>query len=157
MQVQIKVATILSLIHNFHEGLKKSINVVNNEKKSNAKRQAELIQLIDLLKALWKAEEGSLYQVLLKKEHSQTATYDAIEDHAIAFILIEDLEALDYKNRWNTQTASKARVLAELVMHHISENENEFFKEARSVLSHPELVSLAEKFLSEYETELTDE
>ncbi|MFN8790255.1 MAG: hypothetical protein ACK5Y2_02230 [Bdellovibrionales bacterium] len=98
-------------------------------------------------------EEGQ--SVLTPK--AQTEINHAIEQARamgqddIAESLAMQLEAMDYMNNWDEEITSKAKVLAELVEHHIDEEEKEFFPEVRRFTIPIELQILRDEYLVQCE------
>jgi hemerythrin-like domain-containing protein len=137
---------ILVLIKEQHDQLRESIVVLQNEDIDALTKQDQLAKFINLLNMHTAAEEQTIYDVLKDIQASEFTTLEAIEEHAIAKNLVQDLEDADYKSSWNAAISAKAKVLAEIVAGHLKMEEQIFFKEARKLLTKEELINLAEEF-----------
>lgn len=137
---------ILVLMKEQHDQLRQSIVVLQDEKLDALNKQDELAKFINLLNMHSEAEEQTIYDVLKDIQASEFTTLEAIEEHALAKNLVQDLEDADYKSYWTQTISAKAKVLADIVENHIKMEEHVFFKEARSLLTKAELINLAEEF-----------
>ena len=141
-----KEKDILNLIKEQHDTLRAWIAVLTNDAADPVKKQNCLAKFINLLTMHSEAEEQTIYEVLKDISASELTTLEAIEEHTVAKNLIQDLEDADYKSYWSNHIAAKAKVLADIVDHHAKEEEDLFFKEARSLLTKEELIHLGEVF-----------
>lgn len=96
------------------------------------------------------AEERLLYQELERHETSHDIALEGEEEHHAAELLLRELEQTDVRDEhWK----AKAKVLQELLRHHIEEEENNMFKKARSVLDEDEATSMGRRFQEEKQQE----
>lgn len=137
---------VLSLIKGQHKILKESIEVLKSDTKSDAEKQKHLKKFITTLKMHSEAEEDTLYDVMMEASAGAMEVYEAEEEHNVAKTLIYELENMSYPTQWNNEIAAKAKVLGEMVEHHIEEEEDEFFKLCRECLTSMELEAIGEEF-----------
>ena len=84
-------------------------------------------------------EEQMLYPVLKEAKETHEITLEAIEEHGVVKQLLAELEELPKdEETWG----AKLTVLKENVEHHVEEEEDEMFKDAREVLSSEQLEEL---------------
>ena len=84
-------------------------------------------------------EETILYPVLKKSKETEDITLEAYEEHNVVKQLLAELEELPKDDEtWG----AKLKVLQENVEHHVEEEEDEMFKDARKVLSQEEIDDL---------------
>lgn len=77
-------------------------------------------------------EETIFYPAIKEAEETHEITLEAIEEHNVVKQLLSELDAMPVDDeRWT----AKLTVLKENVEHHVEEEENEMFKDARKVLS----------------------
>jgi hypothetical protein len=87
-------------------------------------------------------EEEILYPVLKKAKETEEITLEAYEEHHVVKQLLAELEELPKDDEtWG----AKLTVLKENVEHHVEEEEDEMFKDARKVLSKEEIETLGER------------
>jgi hemerythrin-like domain-containing protein len=106
---------------------------------------------VDMLRAHSEAEETTLYEFLQEDRESQVMTFEAIEEHAMAKILMDELEAMNFRSRWSNEIEAKANVLMELMEHHMKDEEKDLFPQARRLLNDGEREILGREFLRRYE------
>ena len=100
---------------------------------------AQLKQELDIHARI---EETVLYPVLKDAQETEDITLEAYEEHAVVKQLLAELEELPKDDEsWG----AKLTVLKENVEHHVEEEENEMFKDARKVLSTDEVNELGER------------
>jgi hemerythrin superfamily protein len=93
-----------------------------------------------------RAEEAIVYPRLQKADATAEQVLESLEEHKQVDALIAELDASSPRDeRW----AAKMKVLADMVGHHVDEEEGEMFPLARQVVSDRE----AEKLAEEYERE----
>jgi hemerythrin superfamily protein len=92
-------------------------------------------------------EESIFYPaVRAEMEDSAEDIGEAVEEHHIVKVLIEELQAMAPDDE---AYKSKATVLMELVRHHVDEEESELFPEVRSELGRSRLQELGEQMEQE--------
>lgn len=93
-----------------------------------------------------RAEEAEFYQPLLaQQKRVADKVRESIEEHLMADALIAEIEALTPQEpEWR----AKVNVLADVVGHHIDEEEGELFPLARQILSEREARDIADRFTS---------
>jgi hemerythrin-like domain-containing protein len=84
----------------------------------------------------------------LKKKEGKEVGMEAMEEHHVAEMMLNELDSLS-KNaeNWN----AKLSVFAEIVKHHIEEEEEEVFDKAKDLLTDDELNKIMSSFTSEKE------
>ncbi|MGH9943945.1 MAG: hemerythrin domain-containing protein [Pyrinomonadaceae bacterium] len=101
-----------------------------------AQRRQLFTQLKQELDLHAQLEETLLYPRLKAVEETQDITIEAIEEHQEVKDLLAELEATAPENEeWNDLLLE----LKENVEHHVEEEENEMFPQARQVLSQQEI------------------
>ncbi|AWK87256.1 hemerythrin domain-containing protein [Azospirillum thermophilum] len=88
----------------------------------------------DLQRELWahsKVEEGVFYAALAKAKEAREETVEGLNEHHLINTLLDELNAM---KTGDTGWSAKLQVLGELVRHHLDEEEEELFEEARDYL-----------------------
>nr|WP_276599764.1 hemerythrin domain-containing protein [Nannocystis sp. SCPEA4] len=100
-----------------------------------------------------RAEEAIVYPRLLKADATVEQVLESLEEHKQVDNLIAELDALSPRDeRW----APKMKVLADMVGHHVDEEEGELFPRARQILSDREAVELADAYARERDAFIDD-
>lgn len=105
----------------------------------------ELLAKIDaLLTPHARAEERVIYPAFAQSgDDARLPVAEAFEEHALVHQLVAELEELDEVDEtW----CAKAKVMMDLVEHHVREEEGEQFREARKGLSREDAVDLGAQF-----------
>ena len=146
---------ILSTIVDHHNVLRESIEVLKQDDATPAQKKKHLGQFIQVLQMHAHAEQETLYACIREIDGLKPFALEGQEEHDIAESLLMQLQAMNFENDWNDEVASKAKVLAELVEHHIDEEEKEFFPEIRKYMIPIELEGLRDEYLARCEKYLT--
>jgi hemerythrin superfamily protein len=107
-------------------------------------RHELLLQIERELKTHMALEEEIFYPSFKDASHKKEDSklyYEAKEEHAAASHVLSDLMRADPAGN---AFSGKAKVLRELVEHHIKEEETELFKHVKQVLSKEQLMEMAE-------------
>jgi len=129
------------------EILKKADELLNKYPDVNVEQEKKLMkQLISELEPHAKAEEKVFYQALKKKTVEILSPYEGKEEHVL---VLQVLKALQKESLEKNQRSAKIKVLKEMVLHHIQEEESTYFKEARKSFTSDELTTLGENFIKE--------
>src|SRR6476620_2449243 len=87
-------------------------------------------------------EEEILYPALEQFAKTKDITLEAFEEHHVVDQIVAELETTPVTDEtWG----AKLTVMRENLEHHIEEEEDEMFKQARQVMDHKELVELGEQ------------
>ena len=142
------MASILKQLKDEHNEVKSLLKKA--EEATEAERSSLLEQIEEKLIPHARGEEKTLYAALLEQEKRKAEDVDlvqeAYEEHRATDSLLSDLKntAVDYEG-WG----GKLQVLKENIEHHIKEEEEELFTEARQQFTDAELVDLKEVYLGE--------
>lgn len=133
----------IELLKQDHEKVKKLLEDLSNTTERAFKKRADLLQKIALeLQAHTTIEEEIFYPAFREAgERDELKMYhEAKEEHrAVEALVLPDLLATD---PGTVEFAGRVKVLKELLEHHIEEEEEEMFTQARELLSEEELTTL---------------
>ncbi len=116
---------IIKVLKAEHEPLKKLIKIMKDTEKSPTERSKALEEFGPLLTVHAKAEERVLYEFLKNEVDMPEEGYEGGIEHGLAEQMLDEAKNEDDKNIWS----AKVKILAELVEHHIEEEEGEIFPE----------------------------
>lgn len=122
------------------------------QKSLDRKDLSEVPELFDELKteltAHSKAEQEVFYQplkVLSRNEEGEDLSWEGDEEHHVIRLLLSELSRVPFHSE---EWAAKMKVLCEVVDHHVEEEEEEIFKEARKVFTEDEADKIADEMES---------
>jgi transposase len=144
---------ILKVLVSDHREVQKIFKELESTTERGVKKREALFNKVKLLlDSHSKAEEAVLYDRL--KEESSEARERALEgyeEHHVAKILLKELTALDKSDeRWG----AKLKVLKESVDHHIEEEEESLFAQARKCFTKVQFEEMTEEFESLKEAQM---
>ena len=129
---------IIQLILADHKPLKKLIKIMKNSDKEMSERQAAFEEFAPLLTVHAKPEEQTMYVFMKDEEELREEGFEGDVEHALADQLLEEIKRTEDEDLWG----ARVKVLAELVEHHIEEEEEELlpdFKKHSDVSQRAEL------------------
>lgn len=139
---------ILSIIERDHKPLKKLIKTMKDSEASLPDLRKAFSEFAPLLLNHAKPEEKALYVPMKERDADiRTEGFEGDTEHHIADSLVEEIKATTDKDEWR----AKVKVLAELVEHHIEEEEEEMFKEIRKEFDLEERVAMGVEYTRLYE------
>lgn len=141
---------IIKLIEEDHKPLKKILHILKDTDKSLSHRQQALVEFAPLFLNHSRAEERSLYKEMEKIEELRTDSYEGAVEHQIAEEVLEGGLNEENDHMWS----AKMKVLAELIEHHLKEEEEEMLPHFKKHSSAEERAVIGEKYLqlkSEFE------
>lgn len=121
---------LFTQLHQEHQNFKMLFEQILDQKNVDAK-----IDLFNnLKKALiphMKSEEDVFYPELYNHEDTKEMSLEALEEHHVAEAALMELSKSDpFMENWRP----KAKVLSEILNHHIEEEESEIFNAARDII-----------------------
>jgi hemerythrin superfamily protein len=143
-----KSENIIQRIKEDHKPLKAAIQILTSEKKSEAEKKRVLPRFLKDLKLHSKAEEMSVYSQVLNMEETRDTALEGFEEHHLADLLSHQLEK--NADSWSDTMMAKAKVLAELIQHHIKEEEDEFLPELKEALEKDQLLQMGDLYNRAY-------
>ncbi|SMF87420.1 Hemerythrin HHE cation binding domain-containing protein [Azospirillum oryzae] len=121
-------ADIFARIKTDHDTIR---SLLEKTEKANGSGRAVFEELQRELWAHSKVEEGVFYASLKKAKEAKSETVEGLNEHHLINGLLDELNAMKTSDSgWK----EKLQVLGELVRHHLDEEEEELFEEARDVL-----------------------
>ena len=142
--VQTSKEDIIKLILADHEPLKRLIGALKDLNSPIRTRRRIFEQFAPLLLVHAKAEQESLYTFL--KDENKELRIDGIEgdvEHALAEYMLEEVKMAEDAEVWS----ARCKVLAELVEHHIEEEEAEILPHFKKECDVEERVMIGKEYL----------
>lgn len=134
---------IVELILADHEPLKDLIEIMKDSEAELEEKQIAYEEFVPLLKVHAKAEEQALYTVLKDDEKQREHGFEGDVEHSLADLVAKMAKDADDEDVFCAQV----KVLAELVEHHIEEEEQEVFPEFKKKSSAKERQSIGQEYI----------
>jgi len=90
------------------------------------------------------------YRDAVEQKEERAMYFEAVEEHHVVHLLLPELEKTDVSSE---EFAAKAKVLKEIIEHHIEEEEAQMFPSARKAMSKDDLAELGQR-MAQRKTEL---
>ncbi|HUP48385.1 MAG TPA: hemerythrin domain-containing protein [Thermoanaerobaculia bacterium] len=128
-----------------HATLKRLLRELNGTTERAVKERERLVSLLEReVKTHAQLEEEVFYpafKAVAEKTDAEDLFYEAVEEHHIVDMI---LPALKSANPKSPEFGAKAKVLQDLIEHHLREEEDEMFVKARQLFSDRQLRELGE-------------
>lgn len=138
---------VLALLKKDHQTMKELFARMEKTTEKGAATRAKLLDKIAKeIKAHTTAEEETFYQpfrAAAESDEAEEMYFEANEEHHVVDLVLPELLATDPAT---PVFAAKAKVMKELVEHHMKEEEKEMFKQARQLFERDELRAMGEAF-----------
>jgi hemerythrin superfamily protein len=135
---------IIQLILEDHKALKELIEVMKDSEKNFLERSAAFEEFAPLLVTHAKPEEESLYVFMKDDEDLRENGFEGDVEHALADQMIEEIKRTeDDEDLWS----ARVKVLAEMVEHHIEEEEDEMLPDVKKHSKAEDRARLGEQYL----------
>ena len=134
---------IINLLLEDHKPLKKLLKIMKDPETDIEERREALEKFGPLLLAHAQAEEGTLYTHMKEEDDLRMEGFEGDVEHALAAQTLEEADQTDDEDLWSART----KVLAELVEHHIKEEEDEIFPDFKKATDLEERKDLGEEYL----------
>lgn len=133
---------IVQLILQDHKPLKKLIKTLKNSDLEMSKRQAAFEEFAPVLIAHAKSEETVLYTFMKNRTELRDGGFEGDVEHGLAEQMIDEAKSTDDQDLWS----ARIKVLAELVEHHLEEEERTTLPQVRRNAEPSERSAMGEKY-----------
>lgn len=136
---------ITKALHTDHQQLKKLIRAINKSE-DGSERKRLFTEFAELLVKHSKAEEKVVYDALIKtgEEEQQESGYEGYTEHMLTETLLKRLKAGE--DPMSPEWSADAKVMMELLEHHIEEEEDEVFTQVKEDFDTAERKDMGEAF-----------
>jgi hemerythrin-like domain-containing protein len=133
----------IKLLEEDHKQVKKIMEDIDSTTERGVKTREDLFAKVKReLTAHESIEEEIFYPALKEHPKAKDLVLEAYEEHHVVDMVMAEIGGVPYEDEtW----AAKFTVMKENVEHHIEEEEDEMFKQARQVFSSEELDELGER------------
>lgn len=144
LKVQPETRDILQAILDDHKPLKRLIKIMKDDEKELSDRQIAFEEFAPLLTIHAKSEEQVLYVAMKSALDLREEGLEGDVEHGLADQLVEEIKRTTDEDLWS----ARVKVLAELVEHHIEEEEDEMFPEIREATDAEQRKILGAEYLN---------
>jgi len=141
---QMRNNDIVEVILEDHKPLKKLISIMKDSEQEFAERKGAFEEFAPLLIAHAKPEEQTLYTFMKRDEELREEGFEGDVEHAIADQLVEEIKRTSDEDL----CSARIKVLAELVEHHIEEEEEDLLPDFRKNSEAADRLELGNTFLT---------
>lgn len=136
---------ITKALHKDHRQLMKLIRRINSSDDA-AERKKLFPEFAELLARHSKAEEKVVYDALIKtgEEDQEEMGYEGYTEHGLADSLLKKLKKDDDPTA--PEWSAEAKVMMEILEHHIKEEESEVFSQVKDDFDHDQREQMGEAF-----------
>lgn len=135
----------ITMLKSDHATVKRLLRELSETTERATKQRETLVARIEReIKMHSQLEEEVFYpafQAITKGTDSEDLFYEAAEEHHVVDMVLPALKAANTKSH---EFSAKAKVLKDLIEHHIREEEGQMFQKARSLFSDEQLRELGE-------------
>ena len=143
----------ITMLKSDHATVKRLLRELNATSDRALKQRESLVEQIEReLKMHAQLEEEIVYPAFKSATRGTDAEdmfYEAAEEHHLLDIMLPALKSANPKSH---EFEAKAKVLLDLIEHHVKEEENEMFKAARELFEEAELRELGDMMQARRET-----
>jgi hemerythrin superfamily protein len=145
----------MTMLKHDHQKVKELLSQLSETTGRGVKKRQQLLAQIEMeLRVHTQIEEEIFYPALREAATTQEGEkmyFEATEEHHAAKVVLQDLLSTDPST---PNFGGKAKVLKELIEHHVKEEEKELFAQAKETIPADELSELAER-MQQRKTQLT--
>jgi hemerythrin-like domain-containing protein len=133
----------ISLLKDDHDRVKKLLNQLDSTTERGVKTREELFTKIKQELQVHEAiEEEIFYPAVKEHPKMKDLVLEAYEEHNVVDMVMREIEGVQFDDEtWG----AKFTVMKENLEHHIEEEEDEMFKQARRVFESHELIELGDQ------------
>lgn len=144
MAINSEGSDILTLILEDHKPLKKLIKIMKDSDESIQSRKKAFEEFAPLLLSHAQPEEQVLYTRMKEDEAMREQGFEGDVEHGLADQMLTEAKSTNDEDLWS----ARVKVLAELVEHHIEEEEEELLPNFRKNSEREERIKMGEVFLA---------
>lgn len=135
---------VIKLLLEDHKPLKQLMKIMKDSEKYNLdQRQEAFEEFAPLLLIHAKPEEQTVYAFMKEDEELRQDGFEGDVEHMLADQLVEEINRTEDQDLWS----ARVKVLAEMVEHHIEEEEDEMFSDLKKQSELEDRILLGKEYL----------
>lgn len=144
----------IAMLEDDHERLQELLGQLEQTTERAIRTRRELLaQVAAEIRVHAELEETHFYPAYreaVRQKHDRAMYFEAVEEHRLVHVLLLELEMTDVAS---DEFGAKAKVLREIIEHHIEEEEGQMFPRARKAMMNSDLAELGQ-WMAQRKTEL---
>lgn len=147
LRKQVKLIDVLKEHHNY---IKESLVICLDQDSPDTEKQLHLDRLLKLFEMHAKAEEQTLYKLMIASSEKLPRVDGSIaqDEHEIIYQLADQLRDMHFHSLWTEDVEAKCFVLCELIVNHFKKEESEIFPVAKDRINSGQLNDTASDYLN---------
>ncbi len=141
-----EVLNIVDAIERDHSDLKKFVKILKSSETPSSIKRKVYPQFVSLLRSHASSEERAMYVLSRSLPGLKRKTLEGLVEHNVASTLSKKISA-EPKAKELANWLAQVQVLAELVEHHVQEEESDLLPEVRKQLSDKKQIAACQKFV----------
>jgi hemerythrin-like domain-containing protein len=138
-----------NLLKKDHQEVMSMLDQMKETSKNEARKRGQLLmQLKQELFPHLRGEEKAFYPILRESEETKEDAMEAMEEHHTAELILGELGNMPAQDEF---WSAKLSVFQETIRHHIEEEEDKIFADAKKVISKDQIESVLHNFQKEKE------
>ena len=146
----------ITMLKSDHVTVKRLLRELDETSERAPRRREHLVDVIERELKIHSQLEEELFYPTFKKCAEDTAAedlfYEATEEHHVVDMVLPELKSASLKS---PEFGAKAKVLRDLIEHHVREEEGEMFAQARRLMSEEQLRELGDAMTARKKTLMT--
>lgn len=144
-----KQVGLIDVLKEHHNYIKESLAVCLDKDAKDNEKQNHLDRLLQLFEMHGKAEEQTLYKILIMSSEREARIEGNLgqDEHELIYQLMDELRDMHFQSLWTEDVEAKAVVLAELIVNHFKKEEQEIFPIAAEDVNSEKLNNLSTDYI----------
>ena len=140
---------LIDVLTQHHSYIKESVVVCIDRDAQDSERQFHLDRLLQLLEMHAKAEEQTLYKILMSSSEKLPRIDASVaqDEHDLTYQLANDLRDMHFQALWTEDVEAKCLVLCEIIVNHFKKEEEEIFQLAKECIKSGQLNESASEYI----------
>jgi hypothetical protein len=147
---------LTEVLKRHHDYMKESLVVCLDRDSADSDKQFHLDRLLQLFEMHSKAEEQTLYKLLIASSEKDPRIEGnmAQDEHELIFRVMDELRDMHFMSLWTEDVEAKSLMLCELIANHFKKEEKEIFPLANNSINSAQLNDLTGEYINLCETYL---
>lgn len=145
-----KNAKLVDVLKQHHDYMKESLVVCLDHDARDEDKQKHLDRLLQLFEMHAKAEEQTLYKLLIASSEKDPRIEGTLaqDEHELIYQVMDDLRDMHFMSLWSEDVEAKSMMFCELIANHLKKEEQEIFPLATNRINSGQLNDLTSDYIN---------
>lgn len=145
-----KNAKLVDVLKQHHDYMKESLVICLDRDALDTEKQQHLDRLLQLFEMHAKAEEQTLYKILIASPEKDPRVEGnlAQDEHELIYQVMDDLRDMHFMSLWTEDIEAKSMMLCELIANHFKKEEEEIFPLATDRINSGQLNDMTSDYIN---------